>query len=77
MALFYHFINSRGVWPPLARFTVTRSVLNEYYKAKSTKPADQRQKTILIWSLGFGLLALGLGLRVWALDFGWALVFSL
>ena len=41
--------------------TVTRSVLNEYYKARSTKPADQRPKpkaqipkSILIWSLGIG-----------------------
>ena len=25
--------------------TVTRSVLNEYYKVRSTKPADRRQKT--------------------------------
>ena len=24
--------------------TVTRSVLNEYYKARNTKPADQRPK---------------------------------
>ena len=29
----------------VARYvTVTRSVLNEYYKARSTKPADQRSK---------------------------------
>ena len=57
--------------------TVTRSVLNEYYKARSTKPADQRSKpkarrpksedqspkTEIHINLGFGLRSLGFGLQ--------------
>ena len=62
--------------------TVTRSVLNEYYKARSTKPEDQkpkpeaqspkpkvqRLKSKDQVNMDFGLWVLGFGL--WALGLG-------
>ena len=71
--------------------TVTRYALNEHYKARVTKPRDQRPKPEIhidlvfgFQSLDFGLRALvlrlgysGFGLLLFSSGFGCALVFRL